>query len=745
MIRTVRLTDYGMHRDREFWLNRITLVIGPNESGKTSLFDALCEALSSPDRRKRAEFAERYGEARRVTVDPELSDPPDIADVLRIAAVRADRLALPPHLYRPGLSRPEDAERDWATELRTSLLSSGVDPASLSVELQRSATSRALGTPGKRLKDARNQLDSLSADISRMESGLASLETRRTESETARDTRIAAEAEASRATSALEAAEEELRQAEAAAELARLKDQYRILDEWSRTTVPPESLPTPADLQRLRAERDAAREQRDSERSRLDTVPEGENAQALDGTLAELSRLSEQAEQIHLGGKARRGVQPALLALALVVAGIPLSLLVLPDPWRWFAANSVLGAAGLLWLGLRALRLSRTRKEAEKQAKRIARRLQTLVTAAKPALLTSLADTPEIPRVQQDIADVQRVLTRERENAEQQAQERERVSAAVTAAEAEYGLAQERLERCIREAVAASEAHLETLVYQAESARGVASELAERARPILAGLEAESPGAALAELRRRIADAEDDHPGPAPSDATLRALRASVARLADDKNMAERSLYASREHEARVSTSVEERSGTVPDELRAAYSRARELREDAADAELELKGMQLAAEVLGRIGGEDERELVRLVDDVSWRYGRVTGSTRAIRLEGIRFSEAVAVDAAGVERPVGSLSQSTRAALYLGIRLELAERVFAGRIPLLLDEPFVHMDEDRAAQTAEMLVEWVMEGDRQLIVFSARPETARLFNGASGLSSIALDQAGAQG
>lgn len=746
MIRSIELRNYGVHRHRRFPLTRVTLIVGPNESGKTSLFDALCEALSRPDRRKRSEFAERYGEDRSVTVTPELRDPPDIADVLRIAAVRADRLALPPHLYRDGLARPEDLERDWATELRTSLLSSGVDPKSLSVALQRAAGSRAQGTPGKRLKEAREELATLAQSTSRMEAALAALGSRRTESEAARDARKAAEAELSGLRSEAEQRSAELGTAEKAAELARLKEQYRVVDEWSRAAEPTPGLPSPAELQAMRSARDSARERRDSARAAVEGNSRDPGSLARDSLLAStieaLDQLSGQLSPVPAQARTTRGPRPLLLSLLLVLAGLPFSLLVLPSRWRLLAAASVLGVAGLLWIALRYAIAARERRDDAAALQRGARRLQTLVMAARPDLLPGLSEPATLEQLGADLARVKSALAQDLERSRLRDAERAGAAASLQDAESSLASAQEALDRAVRAAGLANEAQLETEVYAAAAAQQSLADLAMRGGPILQELGVQNTAAALPELRRRIADAEQNHVGPAPTESELRMLRTAASNAAEAVADAERRLALAREQEARVSTSVEERSGTVPEDLRKAYLRRDKLSREAADAELEMQAMQLAAEVFGRIGGDDERELSRLVSGVSRRYGRVAGADRSVRLEGIRFSEAVATDYGGAERPVSALSQSTRAALYLGIRLELAERVFAGRVPMLLDEPFVHMDSRRAEETAEMLAEWASEGDRQLVLFSAREETIDLFADVRDRSTIVLDPGG---
>lgn len=83
----------------------------------------------------------------------------------------------------------------------------------------------------------------------------------------------------------------------------------------------------------------------------------------------------------------------------------------------------------------------------------------------------------------------------------------------------------------------------------------------------------------------------------------------------------------------------------------------------------------------------------------------------------------IKVKAAGAVREVGYFSAGTSDAVYLAVRLALAELVDAEQtMPLILDDPFVSMDSARRAALCEMLRK--ASGERQLIFFTCESTVA---------------------
>jgi uncharacterized protein YhaN len=100
-------------------------------------------------------------------------------------------------------------------------------------------------------------------------------------------------------------------------------------------------------------------------------------------------------------------------------------------------------------------------------------------------------------------------------------------------------------------------------------------------------------------------------------------------------------------------------------------------------------------------------------------------------------------DAGGVLRDVsadsGQLSRGTRDQVFLALRLAVADHLDAGheRLPLLLDEVFVHWDPARQAAGLAGLRD--MAGDRQILLFTCHPEFGARMAEVLGTHAIQLE------
>jgi uncharacterized protein YhaN len=85
-------------------------------------------------------------------------------------------------------------------------------------------------------------------------------------------------------------------------------------------------------------------------------------------------------------------------------------------------------------------------------------------------------------------------------------------------------------------------------------------------------------------------------------------------------------------------------------------------------------------------------------------------------------------DSAGASLAVELLSQGTREAVFLSLRLALAAAYArrGARLPLVLDDVLVNLDNERAAAAAEVLVDFAQAG-YQILLFTCHEHIANLF------------------
>ncbi|HNW44441.1 MAG TPA: AAA family ATPase, partial [Elusimicrobiales bacterium] len=136
MIKWITLEDYGKFKDSRFDLGPFTVVYGANETGKTTLFDALFEAACAGAPKKgRAwtRLAARYGESRKAQVSGSAPKFRDAVEFLELFSIRAGQISV-------------DAEQggSWGEAAKNSLYRHGYNPAEVAEKLEkRASTSNA--------------------------------------------------------------------------------------------------------------------------------------------------------------------------------------------------------------------------------------------------------------------------------------------------------------------------------------------------------------------------------------------------------------------------------------------------------------------------------------------------------------------------------------------------------------------------------------------------------------------------
>ncbi len=161
------------------------------------------------------------------------------------------------------------------------------------------------------------------------------------------------------------------------------------------------------------------------------------------------------------------------------------------------------------------------------------------------------------------------------------------------------------------------------------------------------------------------------------------------------------------------------------------YSPAR-LAADIAvkQAELELlceraDALTLARECIGAASGQLRRGFT---PELRRRAASLLSSLTEGKYPELSVSEdlSVAMLSEGSTRPLSAFSGGTRDAAYLSLRIALAEMLCAGcEPPLLLDEAFSQLDDDRARRLLTFLGEWCKEG-KQCLIFTCHSREAAM-------------------
>ncbi|TFH40215.1 MAG: hypothetical protein E4G96_07910, partial [Chrysiogenales bacterium] len=158
MIRRLHLKKFGRFTGADFKFRPVTLFIGENESGKTTIFDAIFSAVCSLGERsvREKQISRRYGPPRERSCEIEWEGAP-----LEMGEDEFINL----HAIRSGDMSVEIASgRTWLDKIKSSIFTGGIDPAKLRGELNRSAAEKGNFAHVNEMKERKSLLDAKRRD-----------------------------------------------------------------------------------------------------------------------------------------------------------------------------------------------------------------------------------------------------------------------------------------------------------------------------------------------------------------------------------------------------------------------------------------------------------------------------------------------------------------------------------------------------------------------------------------------------
>lgn len=234
MIKVLRLKDYGKFRDEKLHFEAFTVITGPNEAGKTTVFDAIFDAVCADHRHEGRlawkVLAGRYGPLRKADIEWEEGfSPVTLNDdqFLEIFSVRAGDTSV-----------NVTGNNSWQSTAEARLLNSGLNPAQFAAAMQKKADTSGKGS----IKARARELNKL---IKELEPELAELKAKK-------NTIFEGEAEQARLEEALKKKQEELDTRHA--DLKALREQAEQLSMSCRLAAAEAGLKALRELKEVRAE-----------------------------------------------------------------------------------------------------------------------------------------------------------------------------------------------------------------------------------------------------------------------------------------------------------------------------------------------------------------------------------------------------------------------------------------------------------------------------------------------------------
>jgi energy-coupling factor transporter ATP-binding protein EcfA2 len=745
MIKRLELPDFGKFRKAGLDFGPFTVITGPNEAGKTTVFDALFDALCAQSRHEGRplwkNLAHRYTALRSSSVVWEEGATPlafGDYEFVEIFAIRGGELAAH-HPENNGVSA-------WAQAAENALLNAGLNPAQLGAELKEKAESGRKGSVQAGIKRLREEIKDHGQAITALKSERAAvlsdaaegprLEAAKKEKEAAL---AAKHAEVKARQEALELLTAGMRRAVVMAGITALRE----LDEARHAAAQLKAFAGAAgELPKYRALQGARQDA--EKRAAAAEAALAEKQAALGAAVA----AAQQLDELELRLKKGNDAAPALAGRLGTFASAPKKII--------FGVNKDVRYG--MWAGGAALALL---------VAFTGRNISAYVSAAVMAgaavwagMKLSVTQTP-VDRTPEEIKAFLTGLAKDWEEFSKEplpTLDLEAARAFLARAQADYDAAVKASQAktgelgALKGAEAAAAQNREELLHAADAARHAAEDwikargcsgeddylakaaeykkLADRAADREQGVLALAGGLGCVgenEFKDKLfaENGELERRGIAPkpgADAELARLKHELAALNAEARELEAALAKAT---AALQTNLAvsgARLGGLPERLNQAEAGLELEKEELAELELQAEAYKMASEVF-----EDLAETSALAFQTLGE--EVTGTLRAVlpeahaEFKGFEAAGAAVTDAGGVTRPVRTLSSGMRDLFMLAARLTIARRARLGPdglapAMLVLDEPFYTLDAARERAAIKLLANFHKDTGWQIIILT---------------------------
>lgn len=744
MITKLTVTRFGKFASRTFPLGPVTFFTGGNETGKTTLFDALFDALCSPSgatthgRRLKS----RYGDERQAEVSPtDTGFSPDPDEFINIHAIYSGDMEVD---FAQGAK--------WTDKIKAALFSGGVDPKRIRVELEAEASTRG---SARQMRSRKQKADELAlAQQEKVE-----LETRRaqvlsTELQTlanadalgdidkaiVQDKRKVEDLE--RILAQQKAIREQDESKAVLAFLAETDELARRLTELPQTDNARDetdlaALETAIQDARGKLERaQGAQENAEKDyREHRDKVLRLEKAVLEQAPLAALSaRLLAELNTLTHTRAASAAVQwnPLMLVLAAVAiaAGVTFGILVDSTTVRILLAAMGVAAGATLFAFARKTTMKEDPARMEAETRRIRDEWRTVAGDTRALR----GETTEV------LASELRRMEVERSAASAHVSEEKGELAGSERVLSELRSQIATLQNAQAQAIAALEEWLGQR--GARSGDDYHMKVRDRASREEKLKQRVAQRAGLLE-KWKCADAsslKSEHISRIEVlDRTITDSRLQdpdVKLKENEKNALRKELESQETRRAHLLEAVSEGRGVVkgsladiPERIVQAERHILDREREIADLELVRQASRRAAEIFGEIERDAGAVFFGLTRDIGALFGEILPETRKIAIGDLDGGSITVNDAGGAARPLDDLSQGTRDSFLFAARLALSVRAAPEGGLLLLDEPFLSLDSDREERALRMLKNFQEKNGRQIIIFGKEKSlTERLRN-----------------
>ncbi|MCX7883083.1 MAG: AAA family ATPase [Brevinematales bacterium] len=704
MIRRLKLSSFGRFRNASFEFGKTTLFVGPNESGKTTLFDALALGLCQKGRGEMWEtIQDRYKKNNTKVPLPEMElEEPLVLDYNHFFSFFAVRAS--------GNEIVFDSRKNWVSEMRSRLLFGGYDITSLKQHFESMVTSRRNDAYPKKIEEITKAMETLRQQIELLEreargyqKTLEEFQKFKTELQTKKEKEEILRRERDACRIQQEEVEKSLEAVRMAEWLTRYEEYREKRDDLQRqyAGLSEEEI---SELEKKREELKAWEERLKSQDMELATWYN--KLEAIRPQMVFVEEERKNTEETSRKGRRKallwRGVGGGLMVLSLGAVG---GMIVFSSvPWYiWFGIAMV----GAVFAGLSFLMGMFFGAKAEENV--LKQKMEALYTEAQRIGLLSFrpanweAFVSEIEKQKHSWAERKQKGEEEKTRFHQEKEAFEKQENDFCSA---YRVSSLAVAKKLLSEKKEKEAELQGLQRGLESFDGVEKSLS------------------FEENARRIRARVSILPLPREKDlATLQGKREEGKKRLMELERELENLHKTREESTRKEVELSASLMRLEESMQR-YAKLRQEEKRLEEKKNQLEREKMAYERLCSLFQEIETEQSSVFEFLSTQvkeeFGDIYPAFQDIQLksfgkEGMLFS-----DVLGEKRPVKFLSQGTQDLFYLALRLFLGQRMWENTQPgvFVFDEPFASLDEERKQVALRLLLKFQKKYDWQYVIFT---------------------------
>lgn len=739
ILKKFKLILFGKFKNCEFDFAPITVFQGNNESGKSTLFDAIFDCVSSPrgNSTEGKRLAARYGTSREAAIiwhDKEVRIPPD--EFLNLYAISAGSVDI-----------DFSSAAEWTQRIKASIFSGGINPAGLAEELDKLASDsgnlrhvRELRSRWQELKEARVALNILNERKNEILVAERQIESKR---KALNDI----EGEIARLKKSLEEGERNLEQQELYRRLddirsimeriLRYEQASRKIDELKlyREDQSTQIAALQAELlETKRRVEDAARllEQCEVQRSEI-ALRQKENRAKSERMRNKSMLASELLQRIEANSPREivtYEVQWNPAGIAVIIASIILGVLLFL--YMYPSVLSLAPLAGALVVSSIAAFLARKKREVRQRSD-------------SAPFCATLKDEWKI-RIGEELTSVtleglQRELVRiqsegdflEKEIAELMKRDAE-IAGKITEAlrekkksEDAHEVVRQRIEDLFCSLKIGSSEEYASRRAEYNTVHGIFEDLSNKIAHDMKRYAVATLEELKAVCQLRQSTLEKECVSEKKSENEINRLKNEVARNREQLNQLQAKYMAIKSDIDRGKGEVKGALGDLPQNIYEKEKEIETLEKDIRRIELDMQAAAFARDIFLEISEDVNVVFSELENDIGQFLDDILEGERKIQFRDFDKSSIAITDASGSMRSIEGLSTGTRDAFVLAVRFSFALRSWRFSHPgfLVLDEPFHALDKARIARTVELIKRFHQEHGWQIVVFTKDEDLAR--------------------